>query len=97
MNTLTIIIVAILGIAFGVYLGRRKGGVLVVKEGKKKRKKKAKVLKYFDENERVTNNDIEKLLGVSDATATRYLDELEKEGKVQQVGERGKYVYYVLK
>jgi len=27
----------------------------------------------------LTNNDVEKSLGVSDATATRYLDELEKE------------------
>ena len=29
---------------------------------------------------------------VSDSTATRYLDQLEKEGKIEQVGKTGKYV-----
>ena len=42
----------------------------------------------------LTNNDVEKLLGVSDATATRYLDVLEQEGVVKQVGTEGKGVYY---
>ena len=42
----------------------------------------------------IVNNDVEKILGVSDATATRYLDELEKEGKIRQVGKTGKHVYY---
>jgi len=35
-----------------------------------------------------------KLLGVSDATATRYLEELEHEGLIKQQGETGKYTYY---
>ena len=46
------------------------------------------------EKAKITNNDVEKLLGVSDATATRYLDALEKEGKIRQVGKRGRFVYY---
>lgn len=37
---------------------------------------------------------MEKLLHVSDATATRYLDELEKEGKIKQVGTTGKHTRY---
>jgi len=37
---------------------------------------------------------VENLLLVSDATATRYLDELEKEGKIKQVGKTGKGVFY---
>ena len=44
----------------------------------------------------VTSNDIENLLDVSNATANRYLDELEKEGKVRQIGTGGKNVYYIL-
>ena len=45
-------------------------------------------------DEHITNNAVEKLLGVSDATATRYLEELEKEGLIKQQGETGKYTYY---
>jgi len=56
-----------------------------------KKKAKNKTKKYL------TNNDIEKLLGVSDATATRYLDELESDGKVIQKGKTGRYVKYFLK
>jgi len=56
-----------------------------------------KILKYLRAKGKVTNNDIEKLLGVSDATATRYLDELEKEGKVRQIGTTGHAVFYTLK
>lgn len=52
---------------------------------------------FLRENERVVNNDIEKILGVSDATATRYMNELEKEQRVRQIGKTGNAVYYVLK
>ena len=43
---------------------------------------------------KITNDEVEKLLHVSDATATRYLSTLEKEGKIQQVGKTGKAVVY---
>lgn len=42
----------------------------------------------------ITNDDVQSLLKVSDATAVRYLDELEKEGIIKQVGKTGKYTYY---
>lgn len=45
----------------------------------------------------VTNDDVEKELGVSDATATRYLDALEKQGRIEQIGEKGRFVKYRLK
>lgn len=41
--------------------------------------------------------DVEKLLDVSDNTALKYLNELEAEGKIVQVGEAGPKVYYELK
>jgi len=62
-----------------------------------KKENKEKILQFFKGKEKVVNNDIEKLLGVSDATATRYLDELEKEGKITQHGETGQSVFYSLK
>lgn len=44
----------------------------------------------------ITRNDVEKLLDVSDRTARKYLDELENEEKITQIGERGRDVYYIL-
>lgn len=69
---------------------------LVERQAREKEENKQKIVEFFNEapNKRVANNDIETLLDVSDATATRYLEELEKEGSVRQVGKTGKYVYY---
>lgn len=60
----------------------------------KKENGKAKILEEIGKNGKLANNDVENLLGVSDATATRYLDELEKEGKLRQVGETGRGAHY---
>lgn len=61
---------------------------------KEKQEKKEKILNELQNKQKITNNDVEKLLNVSDATATRYLDELEKQGKIKQIGKTGKHVYY---
>lgn len=97
MNYLILIIVAIAGIGLGYYFARQGGGGLLAKQATKKVENKKKILEFLHKNEKVTNNDTEKLLGVSDATATRYLSELEKEQKVSQIGKTGNAVYYVLK
>lgn len=60
----------------------------------KKREKVDKILEMFSGLKEITNDEVEKLLHVSDATATRYLEQLEKEGKVKQVGKTGKGVKY---
>ena len=49
----------------------------------------------LSEKGKITNDEVEKLLRVSDATATRYLDALEKEGRVRQEGKTGKSVVYI--
>ena len=67
------------------------------KQVKDKSDKKEKILAIFSGDKEVTNNEIEKALGVSDATATRYLDELEREGKIEQIGIEGRGVVYRLK
>jgi predicted transcriptional regulator len=53
-----------------------------------------KILEMLSAKDRITNQEVESELNVSDATATRYLDELEKEGKITQEGTDGRYVYY---
>lgn len=57
----------------------------------------ARSLTLARERGEVTNDDIEKLLGVSDATAERYLDLLESRGHLIQIGKTGKGVRYKVK
>lgn len=71
---------------------------LISKQTWQKEENKEKILLVLgNSNEKkIQNNDVEKLLGVSDATAERYLDELEKEGKLIQRGKAGQGVFYIL-
>ncbi|MDP3954559.1 MAG: winged helix-turn-helix transcriptional regulator [bacterium] len=63
-----------------------------------KEEAKEKIMDFIRQNGRAKNDDIEKLLGVSDATTTNYLSELEQEGKISQSGgEEGRGVFYTLK
>ncbi|MCR4311054.1 MAG: DeoR family transcriptional regulator [Candidatus Taylorbacteria bacterium] len=57
---------------------------------------KAKIVDLLNTKGEIQNNDVETLLGISDATATRYLNELEQEGKVEQIGGTGRGVSYRL-
>lgn len=60
----------------------------------RKRKKLDKVMTLFLKQSKITNDEVEKFMHVSDATATRYLSQLEKEGKIKQTGKTGKSVFY---
>jgi len=59
-----------------------------------KHKKLDKIMVKLSEKGKITNDEVEKLLHVSDATATRYLQALEKENKIKQTGVTGKAVFY---
>ena len=104
MNYLTLIIVAITGILIGSYFGVRKKdlkamlgrGGLIFGQSKKKQENKEKILEFFKSNQKITNNDVEKLCDVSHATAERYLNQLEKDGKLTQHGKIGTDVFYTL-
>lgn len=60
----------------------------------RKRKKRDKIMQTLNTKNKIANDEVEKLLHVSDATATRYLSALEKEGKIKQVGRTGTGVTY---
>ena len=60
----------------------------------RKRKKLDKVMSLFLKQSKITNDEVEKFMHVSDATTTRYLSQLEKEGKIKQTGKTGKSVFY---
>lgn len=108
MNLEQFLILIIVGIA-GVLVGRSlavKHKIRKIPPGlkshnriKKERVEIAKneIIKMLHSQAKVTNNDVEKSLGVSDATATNYLEKLEKEGKIIQEGKTGRSVFYRLK
>ncbi|MBU2220146.1 winged helix-turn-helix domain-containing protein [Patescibacteria group bacterium] len=57
---------------------------------------KNRIMTLLQDKGRITNDEAQKELGVSDATTTRYLDELEKDNKIIQQGSQ-KGTFYVLK
>ena len=61
---------------------------------KKRQENLAKILSLAQSQSRISNNDVEKALGVSDATATRYLEYLVNLGRLSRYGERGQTVFY---
>ena len=97
MKYLILILVALAGIALGVFLARQNRGGLISEQMEKKTENKESILKFLQENGKIQNNDVEKLAGVSNATAERYLDELEKEGAITQHGTIGQNVFYTPK
>ncbi|OQA53173.1 MAG: hypothetical protein BWY43_00100 [candidate division WS2 bacterium ADurb.Bin280] len=82
----------IIGIIIGI-LSRPAAGT-ANKEGSAREDNISELKTLFEREEKVTNDDVEKSLGVSDSTATRYLDQLEKDGFIVQIGEEGRSVYY---
>ncbi|MBP9822030.1 MAG: winged helix-turn-helix domain-containing protein [Candidatus Pacebacteria bacterium] len=89
------IIYLVVGAVIGYMVGKRNGtGVgFGEKQVEEKKKNLEKILVMVGAG-RVTNNEVQQALGVSDATVTRYLDELEKQGKIRQVGTTGNAVFY---
>ena len=62
----------------------------------RKNANKKKILALLGERGELSNSDIRDELGVSGRTAVRYMNELEKGGKVEQIGDTGKYTHYKL-
>ncbi|MDO8624203.1 MAG: hypothetical protein Q7R54_02500 [bacterium] len=60
----------------------------------RKRKKRDKIMLALNAKNKLTHDEVEQLLHVSDATATRYLSAIEKENKIKQVGKTGQGVVY---
>jgi len=58
--------------------------------------KKFKILEFLTKYETITNDQVENLLKVSNSTAYRLLEDLEREGKILQIGNTGRDVYYIL-
>jgi|GEM_PF-1826906 len=78
---------------------------LLLEQAKRKEESRQKILEFLqtndpsrpDSRQGIHNNDVEKLAEVSDATAGRYLSELEREGVLIQHGDEGSGVFYTKK
>lgn len=108
MSMLILYLVPVMGIFLIAFLstyavivlikgGSGKKQSLANDQSAKKTEGKEKILVLAREKGDVKNDDVEKLLGISNATAERYLNELESEGKLTQHGKIGQGVFYTLK
>lgn len=93
-------------IVLGIYKykqDKKGGGLKYDEQEEKKRENLEKIMGEMALRQRqnseakITNDEVEKMLSVSNATAERYLDELEKSGRLEQVGRTGLRVFYRLK
>ena len=94
-----ILLIFLVGAVVGYLVGKGRARTTFASQNSngqaEKEERKAKILKMFSEGrEAITNNEVETLLGVSDRSATRYLEELEQEGKIEQIGRTGRSVTY---
>ena len=61
----------------------------------RKRKKLDRILTEVTKKGKITNDEVEKLLHISDKTAERYLSQLVKESKIKPNGKKGKALFYL--
>lgn len=89
----TIIIIATVGYILGQRAPSSDLAQAQAARFRKKERHRQAVLALFETNSRITNNDVEKALGVSDSTATRLLQSLVDDGLLEDHGET-KGTYY---
>ncbi|MBU6231234.1 MAG: hypothetical protein KGI50_05740 [Patescibacteria group bacterium] len=99
MVSVVLAVVALVGL--GIYEFMKKPNAAMPtaetknKQTENKEQEKKALLDFMESgNQPLTNEHVRMMLGISEATATRYFDELEKEGKIRQVGKEGAHVFY---
>lgn len=68
--------------------------VFANEEEAQKKENLAKIEDYIKDKDKFTNDDLQNLVKVSDTTIGRYLEELEHDKVIKQVGKTGRSVYY---
>lgn len=90
----------IIGLVVGYLIGKNHSKIipgsnaLNQQRAEEKQKYLNQILASFSFDDEITNDRVERMLGVSNTSAERYLDELEKAGKLRQVGRTGRSVTY---
>ena len=75
---------------------KRKEKILYLMNSEAVHGEELKACNVTDIKQGITSANVEKLLGVSGGTARKYLNELEAENKIKQIGKTGPDVYYTL-
>ena len=75
---------------------KRKEKILYLMNSEAVHQEELKACNVADLKKGITSENVEKLLDVSNQTARKYLNELEDENKIKQIGKTGRDVYYVL-
>ena len=87
------------GVLTGIYVGysiKKELAVIKGRNGAPSEAGSKKILALAAKKTKLTNNDVEKLLKISGATATRYLVALEKQGVLVQHGKTSRNVFYTV-
>lgn len=87
----------VFGLVAGFFIGKRGKTETFVNDAEKLKSENMAKLKDYLAKEtygEISNGDVRKLLNVSDTTACRYLNDLEAEGLIKQIGSDGPKVYY---
>ena len=97
--TVAVLALAGLGIyqfkgSFGLGKDDTKGDPINPEQIAKRRENLDKIMQLAQSRPQITNNDVQHLLGISDATATRYLEYLVNLNKLTQTAPRGQQVTY---
>ena len=100
MNIFLVGIGIVIGIGVAYFVFRKTQSVnpleaKIAEQGRQKEERKEKIIIALRERGRIANNEVEKMLGVSDATVTNYFQELEDEEKIVQK-RAGRSIYYEL-
>jgi len=90
-----LVIGLIVGVIVGYLWGR--SGVGAPESNSTKAENLRKIKEFIADKDKFANDDLQNHLGVSDTTIGRYLDQLEAENVIKQVGKTGRFVYYVKK
>ncbi|MDD4123127.1 MAG: FaeA/PapI family transcriptional regulator [Candidatus Pacebacteria bacterium] len=56
---------------------------------------KNKIMSFLEKYKTISSHEVERILGVSDLMAVKYLEVLEKEGQIAKIGKSGETVFYV--
>ena len=93
-TTLVLILAILVWVIFALVKARQKFKSI---EERSSSDRLEKAIEYLRKKGKITNEEYRKLNRVSDTTAVRDFDELEKLGLVKQVGNKGRFVHYILK
>lgn len=93
ITTIIFIFVVLIWVVFALVKARQR-----IKLSKERpiSKRLERAIEYLQKKSKITNEEYRKLNKVSDTTAVKDLDELERLGLVKQIGKKGRNVHYVL-